>query len=326
MNLIICTSPFQMLLAEKIIELNKNEKFYIIVFSPLKNDKYIYYSNRLKEKANKGITLLDFSPSKRISFIAKLIYIRCVGFLLPAFNKVYIASIDSIAIHLLLTSLKRGFNIYTFDDGTANIDKNSLFYRKENFTKKMKLISLLLCCKFNMDKLKMLSKEHITIYKEKSNIIDKTKLINLFNKPNDSMSLGGKTIRFLIGQSVYILMNGNLSMEDVERRNKDIINSVIEKYHINYYFPHPKESYHIDNIKYVNTKLIFEDYFLDNYSTENNYEIYTFFSGAVLPFLVISNVKVISIKPDDLTDNYTEIYTLMKEFGAVIIPFNVKER
>ena len=47
-NLVVCWTPLQMLIAEKIIESHPNEKFYTIVMSHSgKNEKYDYYSSIL---------------------------------------------------------------------------------------------------------------------------------------------------------------------------------------------------------------------------------------------------------------------------------------
>ena len=49
-SLIMCVIPLQMLIAEKIIELNPNKKFDLLVLVLNDNDKYAYYYNKLKEK------------------------------------------------------------------------------------------------------------------------------------------------------------------------------------------------------------------------------------------------------------------------------------
>lgn len=49
-SLIMCTTPLQMLIAEKIIELNSDKKFDLLVLVSNDNNKYAYYYNKLKEK------------------------------------------------------------------------------------------------------------------------------------------------------------------------------------------------------------------------------------------------------------------------------------
>ena len=56
-NLIMCTTPLQMLIAEKIIKLNKDEKFDLLVLALNNND--VYYYNKLKEKC---IDIFDYIP------------------------------------------------------------------------------------------------------------------------------------------------------------------------------------------------------------------------------------------------------------------------
>ena len=50
MNLIICCTPLQVLIAKEIILSNGGkEKFYGVMLSPVKNEKYEYYYSLLKE-------------------------------------------------------------------------------------------------------------------------------------------------------------------------------------------------------------------------------------------------------------------------------------
>ncbi|KYL06621.1 CMP-N-acetylneuraminate-beta-galactosamide-alpha-2, 3-sialyltransferase, partial [Mannheimia haemolytica] len=47
MNLIICCTPLQVLIAEKIIEMHPNERFYGVMLSTVKNAKFDFYQARL---------------------------------------------------------------------------------------------------------------------------------------------------------------------------------------------------------------------------------------------------------------------------------------
>ncbi|STO59398.1 glycosyl transferase family protein [Canicola haemoglobinophilus] len=49
MNLIICCTPLQVLIAEKIIDLYPENKFYGILFDALDNKKFELYGKRLKK-------------------------------------------------------------------------------------------------------------------------------------------------------------------------------------------------------------------------------------------------------------------------------------
>lgn len=321
MNLIICTSPLQMIIAEKIIEMNSDSEFIIVIFSPVDNEKYRYYANRLI-KNNKCIVFYEFSPRRKFDFIVKSIYLRFIGFFLQKINKVYVASIDSVPTHFLLSSLRPGFDIYTYDDGTANIDKSSLYYKEEVFSKKMRLFLKLCNRKYSLEKLKLLSRRHFTIFNSYDNIIRNTQYLPLF-AANEIIDYQDNKVAYeeesiLIGQSVYILMN-SLKGKEIIEKNKSLIKKVIKDNNIKFYFPHPKENYVIDNVEYINTHLIFEDYFFNNYSANKKYKIYTFFSGAVFPLVGLENVELLSFKPRDLNYQYDSIYNLLISNGVKVI-------
>ncbi|MCT8845783.1 glycosyltransferase family 52 protein, partial [Glaesserella parasuis] len=170
MNLIICTTPFQMLIAEKVIEKNQCDIFHLVVFSSTWNDKYQHYMEKLL--SHKNVIFLKkyvVCKDKQFSRLCQLILVRILSlFLRGNVNKVYVASIDSIWVRLFLSSLDK-FNLYTFDDGTANIFKNSFFYKDDSFL--MKFIMKLLCSRYTMLDLKRMSLEHYTIYKNRENIV-----------------------------------------------------------------------------------------------------------------------------------------------------------
>lgn len=48
------------------------------------------------------------------------------------------------------------------------------------------------------------------------------------------------------------------------KKNIRLIKEVIEKFKIDFYFPHPREDYHIDNISYIKTPRLFLKNFMQN--------------------------------------------------------------
>ncbi|OQS55891.1 glycosyltransferase family 52, partial [Actinobacillus suis] len=122
-------------------------------------------------------------------------------------------------------------------------------------------------------------------------------------------------VSIFIGQPIY---------EDIkskESNNVSIIQDLIKFYNIEYYFPHPRETYFIKDVLYINTELIFEDYFLNEVSRNPNvhYRLYNFLSGAALNLIGIPNVTVISIKPNDLSCFWNDAYELMKSDRLQIV-------
>ncbi|MFQ9134180.1 MAG: glycosyltransferase family 52 [Haemophilus parainfluenzae] len=84
------------------------------------------------------------------------------------FDKIFVANIENILIQSIISSLK--FNeLITFDDGTANILKNSMLYQN-NESWKLKFIKFIFMIDHDINTLKDISSLHYTIY-DMDNII-----------------------------------------------------------------------------------------------------------------------------------------------------------
>ncbi|STO55296.1 glycosyl transferase family protein [Canicola haemoglobinophilus] len=306
MNLIICCTPLQVLIAEKIIDLYPENKFYGILFDALDNKKFELYGKRLKNKCHNFLIIgLNNTRLKKIKTIFSILKYKN-----QEFNKVFLASIDKPLIHILLSNIKFK-ELYTFDDGTANITKTSFYYKEpeNNIPRKLQFIQTILGNKLDINKIKNISKLHYSIYPKKENIIDNIEYISLFEKENTNPSRVENNIRILLGQPIF---------NDVDK-NIQIVKRVFEKYNIDYYFPHPRESYIVDNIPYIDTELIFEDFYFKE-SENKNIIIYTFFSGAVLNIVNKENINhIFSLKPKLEDEAYVDTYKILESFGIKII-------
>lgn len=317
MNIIICTSPLQILIAEKIIELHPNEKFCAIILNHLKNEKAEYYFNRLKNKNIPCVLSRSFRYEIGTLYQLKVLFKAVFDIFRTTktlqFKKVFVASIDSSIAQGIISLLKIP-EIYTFDDGTANIVKNSMYHRNVGHlaTKKGRIIAKILNLYHNMNTLKMNSKKHYTIYKNMDNIIDKTVFVNLMDISPSATSEG--CIKIFLGQPI---------MGRVDKKNVKITEEIIRLIgDITYYIPHPGEVYRINGIEYINTPLIFEDYFVQNL-VDKKVTIYTFFSSAAINVASFPNVKVVSIKPKSITDeSYLECYEIFQKMGIEVIDYD----
>ncbi|WP_249961433.1 glycosyltransferase family 52, partial [Histophilus somni] len=104
-----------------------------------------------------------------------------------------------------------------------------------------------------------------------------------------------------------------------EEKNIRLIKEVIAKFKIDYYFPHPREDYYIDNVSYIKTPLIFEEFYAER-SIENNIKIYTFFSSAVLNIVTKENIdRIYALKPKLTEKAYLDCYDILKDFGIKVI-------
>lgn len=316
MNLIVCCTPFQMLIAERIIEKYHDDKFYALVLISVENEKNIYYRDRLFSKVSECKCIIEPTENK-FSILFYWLKMRVFGFCFNDINRVFISNINSRAIQLLLSSIK--FNsLYTFDDGTANIVKSSSLYDEYRVSGLNRLASFILSNKYSTSNLKNISIKHFTVYRNRSNIIENKEFIRLFsiNNARGKASEGDK-ISILLGQPIYELYD-EFSGRDKDVKNIEFLETIIRKFGIKYYYPHPRERYVLGSVEYIYSKMVFEDYFSKELC-DKDCIIYTFFSGAVLSIIDLDNVEVVSLKPKDFPTRLIDNYRLMKEFGIPII-------
>ncbi|MDY4279997.1 MAG: glycosyltransferase family 52 [[Pasteurella] mairii] len=316
MNLIICTTPFQMLIAEKIIHYYPNRKFHLFVITHNYNDKYIYYYNRLRGFCENSsyIKLLPQGRSK-IYTLLDLIYLRVYSFFLPKYDTIFLANVEDIWIQTFLSRYINTSNICTYDDGTANIIYSSYLYKEKSYGFINRFCFKLIGKKFTLTIFRNVSKLHFTIYKFKRNIIEKTQYIELYSKPNSAeLSIDNREeICIFLGQPIY----------QFDRKLYDTIPKFIRKYNIENYFCHPREdilNLKLPDINFIKTEFIFEDYII-RMINENNYKfkVYTFFSGAILNIVNFPNVEVYAIKSQSIPESVNSIYNIFQDSGVNVI-------
>lgn len=148
------------------------------------------------------------------------------------------------------------------------------------------------------------SKMHYTIYPNRENIINRKRCVNLFSKSNVKVKNHCKNeeINLFLGQPLYEVNNNY---------NKDYILSILEKFGINLYFPHPRENYNLENeIRVVKSDYIFEDYIVNLSAEYKKINIYTFFSTAALNVEGIPGVEIYCLTNDFLKEKYIGLYKL----------------
>ncbi|MNS60605.1 CMP-N-acetylneuraminate-beta-galactosamide-alpha-2,3-sialyltransferase [compost metagenome] len=199
--------------------------------------------------------------------------------------------------------------VLTFDDGTANIYQESNYYKSQNKSILQRIILNSLGNKYSTKKVVDESQKHFSIYKGYKNIIDNTSYISII--PVADLPLSDKKIKIFLGQPFHDLKGG-----DAEK-----VLSFIKKIGVDYYFPHPREKKRYDEINYIDSPLIFEDYIL-NLLTEGYFvELYTVLSTAALNVASLKNVEIIVLYEENLGRNYTEFYQLFETIDCKILNF-----
>ena len=301
-------TPLQVLIAEKIIKINKESDFTVLYICNSNYSKNYHYFKRISSEVSNSY--FHFVENSLISFIKFKIFFKLTGY-----SSLYVSSFHDMYCRYIY-SKKENCNIYTYDDGFGNINKKSIFYLDEKMSiKRILVYKFFGIFKKNSDFRKN-SLLHYTIYNGEENIIYNTFFVDLFDGYfNESMLGRNNQVRFFIGQPLYVLNKDY---------NNSFVNSILSKIHIDYYFPHPSESYKIKNKCIIETNLIFEDYIKEYLkdNTECTVEVVSFFSTVLLNLKSQDNIRVKCVADKDLIEDFSEAYEVMSRFGIEIMKVN----
>ncbi|MDN8285917.1 glycosyltransferase family 52 [Acinetobacter baumannii] len=305
-SLVICFTPLQMLIAEKIIAQQPSVDLIVIALN--NSDKYKYYYNNFQhQNVKKQYFLLDVNQSK-IAKILNIINFKNNFAVEEFYENIYISSIDNKYAHSILSALK--FNsLYTYDDGTANIIKDSVYF-KQSFKSKLKDVFFnIMGVMFNLNKIKKISKKHYTIYKGIQNIIERTEYVSILKENRSEDNCINKEIKIFLGQP----------LKDIDK-NFDILalKKFLAKESVDYHFRHPRETGEAF-FEEIKTSYIFEDFFAKELSKYRKVIIYTLCSTAALNVIALNNVEVRLIKTSTIEIKYPDLVQLFVKSGATTV-------
>lgn len=326
MNLIICTSPLQVLISEKIIDLYPNDKFYGVFFAAKKSEKYQYYYERLKKKCNKSI-FFDLENMNRNKYFVVLymFFIWIYSMRISNVNRIFLANIEKYFIYILIGRFKNA-EVITFDDGAINLNFSQNFFNKPPLSKLVSKKILFLLKILNATSMQDILKrkvQHYSIY-TLPNVMGTTTYIDLFDDCKDlkeNKKGCDQTISILVGQPIF------QDMFEDESRDVLLMKKIISDFQIDYYFPHPRERFFINNIRYINTSLMFEEYIIQSIkeNPSRKYVIYTLFSSIAFHLMSFPQVKIISLKPKNYSGIGDEVYNLFSHCGIRIESIEINE-
>ena len=220
-NLIIATTPLQAKIANYIQNLYSEEKFLKAYLTPVMNERQEYYSR-------------DFDLIFHVADEAT--YEEALSECAKEFDKIFYASFDNPLILDIVASSKYK-HLMSFDDGYANIYPRGMYALPLNYRQVGK-------SGLTRDDLINKTEKHYTLYNSDFHVVAKEKLVHLENffKLDVEPVQNGKTAKVLLGQ--------NFSEED-ESISVNFITTYAKALNIDYYVPHPKERFKIDNVKYL---------------------------------------------------------------------------
>lgn len=215
MNLVVCFTPLQILIAKKVIQkegLDYNS-IHFVYFSNIVDAKHNQYYQLLAKETKKS----DFIKGK---YSFNLLLLMRGKFFGSYFDKVLLASIDDSIAHYLLSFIK--FNeLITFDDGLGNILKTGSYFvehERKSFRKRFfSIVHSLFGRKYYLNTIKERSERHYTIYKNFVNCIANPIFVSLFEFP-ETQDVAAEKINLFLGtiyDEIATSTNGNKLKLDV---------------------------------------------------------------------------------------------------------------
>ena len=183
MNIIFCTSPFQVLVAREVAK-DTGEKFFGIYLKMSNDNRQKIYAEKMKEFCE-DILFID-NKEWASELRGKLTNIKI--------DKFYLASLDNPIAHSVFNpSFMR---LFTFDDGSTSVISPNMYTRYTDRVVGPNEITL--------DKVISLSQGHYTIF-DTNTVFPTEKLINIpfDTKPKDfTRATNGKTVKIFLGQAL----------------------------------------------------------------------------------------------------------------------------
>ena len=288
-NLIIATTPLQAKIANYIQNLYSEERFFKVYITPVMNERQEHYSR-------------DFDLVLHGTY--EMTYEQALNECAKEYAKIFYASFDNQLILDIVASSKYK-HLMSFDDGYANIYPKGMYAQPLNNMQVGKY-------GLTRDDLINNTEKHYTLYDSDFHVVSKEKLMCLENffKLDIEPVKNGRTAKVLLGQ--------NFSEED-ESISVNFITTYAKALSVDYYVPHPKEKFKIDNVEYLITPLIFEDALVELFKEYEFVEVYHFTSSVSLHLKNMKNVVVKGIEVPFYNDRQKELRRLGCDFITVTL-------
>ena len=284
MNIIFCTSPFQVLVAREVAKAT-GEKFFGIYLKMSNDNRQKIYAEKMKEFCEDTLFIDNKEwPNELRKKLENIII-----------DKFYLASLDNPIAHSIFNpSFMR---LFTFDDGSTSIIAPNMYTRYTDRVVGPNEITL--------EKVVNLSQGHYTIF-DTNTVFPTEKLINIpFDiKPNDfTRATNGKTLKVFLGQAL-----GNYIDEKDIKITEKLTQKALERLGDVLYFAHPRVTVNVENTETIQSDKCFEEEIYNLLSNYENVEVYGFYSTSLLLVKDIPGVSVHCFRTF-LTTNEVEIFS-----------------
>lgn len=282
MNIIFCTSPFQVLVAREVAKAT-GEKFFGVYLKMSNDNRQKIYAEKMKEFCEDTLFIGNKEwPSELREKLEN-----------SKIDKFYLASLDNPIAHSIFNP---GFmRLFTFDDGSTSIIAPNMYTRYTDRVVGPNEITL--------ENVIDLSNGHYTIF-DTNTVFPTEKLIKIpfDTKPNNFIrATNGKTVKVFLGQAL-----GNYIDEKDIKITEKLTQKALERLGNVLYYAHPRVSVKVENAEIVRSDSCFEEEIYDLLANYENVEVYGFYSTSLLLVKDIPGVSVHCFRTF-LTTNEVEI-------------------
>lgn len=289
-SLCVCFTPLNVLIARRVAEIN-NIKFSKGVFiTSVDTEKQRYYAKVMQEFCE----TVDYTvpndngniKPKHLSILVRRIKSRKFFSQYAHVNSVYIATSYSDLVFEFLSSV-RFEKLYTYDDGLINIFNDGTLVRIYDW--KAKFFLILAGVTYWPTKFMAKTTLHYTIY-HAENSFNPTQFIELTNASRELEDNRIDVKKIFLG-----------ALPEASDDMWSLIKESVNQINPDGYLAHPREKVKkVDNVFYIKTPLVAEDYILTDLKNNPNvsYEVYGYDSSALFNLAKVQGVKVISVIPN----------------------------
>lgn len=282
MNIIFCTSPFQVLVAREIAKAT-GEKFFGIYLKMSHDSRQKIYAEKMSEFCEDFLFIEDKHwPEKLINKLENI-----------KIEKFYLASLDNpVALSIFNYN---SMHLFTFDDGSTSVISPNMY--TEYTDRKVAKNGLTLQHVIN------LSQRHYTIF-ENNTVFPVEKLIKIsFNpEPEDFVrAINGKRVKVFLGQA----LGACIDEKDIIITEK-LTKKALESLGNALYYQHPRVFVDVEGVETVQSNKCFEEEIYELLAKCEFVEVYGFYSTSLLLIKDIPGVSVHSFRTF-LTTNEAKI-------------------
>ncbi|OAM16178.1 hypothetical protein A7P85_07130 [Eikenella corrodens] len=353
-NLIICLTPLQALMAQRLMA-QRAEPFDLLMlcYEDADNAKFRHYF----QVASAGSRHAEYALIPQSKWWRELGLPRLLRGLDKEYATAFAASIDNPNVQYVLNRI-RFAALETFDDGTGNLIPGSVLYRNSS-NRQRQLMNRLRGIRLQTEDLRRLSRRHHTLYPGQPNIAAPTVPLDLWAAAGQGLPESGQGgLRQSEGREVLRSENGAVDECGLNERlpekntadvaatnptpvrtrrillgqpllpnaadNAALAESLLRRFEIGEYFPHPRETYRVSGAEHIASSLIFEDYLLESLRREpdTRFEVYHLVSTAALNVHAFPRTAVYAVRPAEAafhTPGVVRIYEVMAQLGIPII-------